>query len=216
MAVRHEYIWGTEDWLYQKDGILIKLISAKDKLSVQVHPTDEYAALQGLVSGKSECWYVLEAVPGSIVYCGLKKDVSAEDFEDSIAGNLFNPELYLNKIELSGGDFIWIPAGTVHALSGGIKILEIQQDSNITYRLYDYGRLGKDGKPRPLHIKEAIECIKSAEPETLSSAGPANLPFSCPYFSVRCTFGLDSRKKDLIEVLQVDKVVFSFSLNNDI
>lgn len=151
-----EYIWGTEDWIYQDEKLLIKVIDARDFLSVQVHPDDEYARrVEGKPNGKQEMWYILDAAPGAFLYCGFRKDTDRETVRAAaLDGSI---ESLLNRIEVKPGDLIKIPAGTVHAIGAGIKLLETQQNSDITYRLYDYKRKGADGKERELHLDKALD-----------------------------------------------------------
>lgn len=153
-----EYIWGTEDWIFQDERLLIKVIDAKKPLSVQVHPNDEYAQkVENQPNGKNEMWYILEAEEGAFLYCGFNQNLDKETVRNAaLDGSI---EQYLNKILVTKGDLIKIPAGTVHAIGAGIKILEIQQNSNLTYRLYDYKRLGPDGKERELHLDKALDVI---------------------------------------------------------
>lgn len=153
-----EYIWGTEDWIHQDNKILVKVIDAKDKLSVQVHPDDEYAKrVENQANGKSEMWYILSAAKDAYLYCGFNQKVDRELVKSSaLDGSI---EQYLNKIEVKEGDIIKIPAGTVHAIGAGIKLLEIQQNSTLTYRLYDYQRVGADGKQRELHLDKALDVL---------------------------------------------------------
>ncbi len=173
----HEYIWGTEDWIFEDKGLLIKRIDSRDKLSVQVHPDDAYAKAHGLENGKTECWYILGADEGAFLYCGFKKDLGREDIERALSDGSI--EECLEKIYVKPGDFIFIPAGSVHAIGAGIKLLEVQQDSKTTYRLYDYKRVGADGKERQLHVKEALECLDFS-----AACGLYSLPFSCEYFGI--------------------------------
>lgn len=145
--------------------LLIKLIDANDRLSVQVHPDDEYAAANGLDAGKTEMWYIVDAKPGAKLVYGLKdKKVPSRDELESRSADGSLGEI-LNYAEVHKGDCFYIPAGMVHAIGSGIVIAEIQQNSNTTYRLYDYDRVGKDGKKRELHIKQASEVIKTEFPE---------------------------------------------------
>ncbi len=175
----HEYIWGTEDWIYSDDEILVKRIDAKDKLSVQVHPDDEYAKRKGLANGKTECWYVTEREEGAFLYCGFEEDAKLSKELIVKAAEDGTIEKYLKKIFVEPGDFIFIPAGTVHAIGAGIKLIEVQQNSNTTYRLYDYKRVGADGKERELHLKEASECIKEG-----TDCGLKKLPCDCSFFKI--------------------------------
>ncbi len=137
--------------------VLVKLIDAKQDLSVQVHPSDEYALANGLGYGKTEMWYVVDTEPGACLYIGFRKELSDDEIKDVIADETL-PE-YLNKVEVKPGDAYLIPAGTVHAIGKGCLICEIQQNSNITYRLYDYGRKDKNGNKRELHIEQALSVI---------------------------------------------------------
>lgn len=137
--------------------LLVKLIDANDKLSVQVHPDDEYARKNGEENGKNELWYIIDAKPDAKLVYGLKDSVTKETFEQAI--NSGTVEETLNVIPVNPSDALYIPAGTVHAILDGILIAEIQQSSNTTYRIYDWGRIGKDGKPRELHVKRALDVI---------------------------------------------------------
>jgi mannose-6-phosphate isomerase len=132
--------------------LLAKFLFTADKLSVQVHPDDDGARRIGQPFGKTECWYVLEAKPGAQVALGLKPGVSLDDFEQAIHGT--RAEELLNWVDVQQGDMLYVAAGTVHTIGGGLVLLETQQSSDITYRLYDYGR------PRELHIEEGLAAIK--------------------------------------------------------
>lgn len=160
--------------------ILIKLIDARENLSVQVHPTDAFAREHGLSRGKTELWYVLEAEPGASLYCGLRESVTRERLRESVESGTLT-EL-LNAVPVRPGDTVFIPAGTIHAIRGGVVVAEVQQSSNLTYRMYDYGRLGADGKPRALHIEKALAAAR------LEKYAPAVFPgehlASCEYFTV--------------------------------
>ena len=133
--------------------VLIKFIDAKDDLSVQVHPSDEYAIANENSLGKTEMWYIVEADEGAGIYLGFKRDVTREEFEGAILENRLT-EL-LNFYEVKPGECYFIPAGTIHAIGKGCLICEIQQNSNLTYRVYDYGRRDKFGRERELHIDKA-------------------------------------------------------------
>ncbi len=138
--------------------VLVKFIDAKSHLSLQVHPDDETAkALENGV-GKTEMWYVIDAEKDSKIYCGIKTGVSKNDIRTAIENNTL--ESKLNVFDSKAGDCFFVAAGTVHAIGTGSVILEIQQNSNITYRLYDWGRVGKDGKPRDLHVEKGLRSIK--------------------------------------------------------
>lgn len=135
--------------------ILIKLIDAKDNLSVQVHPDDAYARKYENDLGKTEMWYVLEAEEGAQLVYGFKEDLTKESFKESIEKNTLSN--YLNYVDVHKGDVFFITPGTMHAIGKGIVIVEIQESSNVTYRVYDYGRVGADGKTRELHVDKALE-----------------------------------------------------------
>lgn len=137
--------------------ILIKFIDAKQALSVQIHPDDEYALENEGEYGKNEMWYVVDSEPGSYLYCGLKKNTDKEEIERRIADNTITD--ILNKIEVKKGDVVMVKAGTIHAIGAGIIICEIQQNSNCTYRMYDYDRRDKYGNPRELHVKKALDVV---------------------------------------------------------
>ncbi|MCL2420606.1 MAG: class I mannose-6-phosphate isomerase [Defluviitaleaceae bacterium] len=137
--------------IYKERGfpLLVKIIDANDDLSIQVHPDDAYAAAHGLESGKSEMWYVMEAPLGQSLIIGLTDDATPEKLRQY-------PLSCLKRLPIKKGDIIDIPAGLVHAITKGVMIAEIQQNSDITFRLYDYDRLGLDGKPRELHIEDGV------------------------------------------------------------
>ena len=137
--------------------LLIKLIDAKENLSVQVHPDDEYALKNEGSFGKTEMWHIISAEEGSGLYVGLNRDYSKEEIKRNLKeGTILN---CLNFFRVKPGDNFLIKPGTIHAIGKGVRLIEIQQNSNITYRLYDYNRLGVDGKPRELHIDKALEVI---------------------------------------------------------
>lgn len=142
--------------------LLIKLIDAKDRLSVQVHPDDSYALENEGEFGKTEMWYVVDCDEGAELIYGFNKEVSREEFERRIKDNTL-PEI-CNYVPVHKGDVFFIAAGTLHAIGAGILIAEVQQNSNTTYRVSDYGRLGADGKPRPLHIEKALDVTKRERP----------------------------------------------------
>jgi len=142
---------------YDTLPVLVKFIDASDKLSVQVHPNDEYAKIHENDRGKTEMWYILYTEPNAQLIYGLKEGTTRELLGSAIKKG--EAEKYLRYVDISAGDVLFVPAGTVHAILGGVVLLEIQQSSDSTYRLYDWGRLGFDGKPRPLHIEKALAVI---------------------------------------------------------
>lgn len=147
-------------WAHKRNKfpLLVKLLDANRKLSVQVHPDDDYALRhEGNELGKSEMWVVLHAEPGAAVILGLKPGATRERLDTAIQSASL--ENFLHKVPVQTGDFICLPAGTLHAILGGLIIAEIQQNSDTTYRVYDWGRVGHDGKPRPLHVDKALDVI---------------------------------------------------------
>ena len=135
--------------------VLIKLIDAEQNLSIQVHPDDVYANKRHGCPGKTEMWYILDCKPGAYIYYGFNKKVSRVEFLKSIEnGNIIE---LLNKVYVNKGDCFFIEAGTVHAICAGILLAEVQQNSDKTYRIYDYNRKDSDGKPRETHIEEAVQ-----------------------------------------------------------
>ncbi len=149
-----------------KFPLLIKLIDAASPLSVQVHPDDAYAlAHEGNELGKTEMWVVLHAEPGAELILGVARGTTRESFRRGIEQNALEP--YLHRVPIQAGQHVCVPAGTLHAIMGGLLIAEIQQNSNTTYRVYDWGRVAADGKPRPLHVAKALDVVDFdlAEPE---------------------------------------------------
>ena len=135
--------------------ILIKLIDAKQDLSVQVHPDDDYALKNEGQLGKTEMWYVLDARPRASLVYGFNRDVSKDQVRDAVADRSITS--LLNHVPIKKNDLFFIEAGTVHAIGAGALIAEIQESSNVTYRLFDYNRVDKNGRQRPLHIEKALE-----------------------------------------------------------
>ena len=170
---------------YDYFPLLIKLIDAKGDLSVQVHPSDAYALEKEGEYGKTEMWYILDCEPGACLYYGFARDVSREEYRSAIAEGKLT-EL-LNRVEVKRGDVFFIPAGTVHTIGAGILICEIQQNSNTTYRVYDYMRRDKDGNLRPLHVEKAIDvsCLSRSPALPEIGDGDDELLASCQYFTVR-------------------------------
>ena len=165
--------------------ILIKLIDAKGDLSVQVHPSDAYALEHEGEYGKTEMWYVLDCDEGASLCCGFSRDVTKDELTTAIANGTLTD--LLRRVPVKKGDVFFIPAGTVHAIGAGIVICEIQQNSNTTYRVYDYNRRDKDGNLRPLHVEKALEVATLAKaPEHEDTPDGADvLLASCEYFTVR-------------------------------
>ncbi len=178
---------------FEEFPILIKLIDARDNLSVQVHPDNEYALRVEGEYGKTEMWYVVDCDPGAALLYGFQKEISPEEFQQRIADNTLLE--VANRVEVHPGDVFFIEARTLHAIGAGILIAEIQQNSNTTYRVYDYGRVGADGKPRPLHVEKAMDVTRLTPPDR-PCGRPQNAPVQadgysslllaeCEYFTVR-------------------------------
>ena len=160
--------------------ILIKFIDAKDSLSIQVHPDDEYALEVEHEYGKTEMWYIVDSEKDSYIYYGLTKEISRDEFKERIQNNTILE--VLNKVPTKKGDVFFIESGTIHAIGPGNHICEIQQNSNSTYRVYDYNRVGADGKTRELHIDKAIEVTKLCPPNSDNNK-QGNVLASCKYFT---------------------------------
>ncbi len=186
-------VLGTNCDKFENFPILIKLIDAKDNLSVQVHPSNEYALRVEGEYGKTEMWYIVDCDEGASLLYGFKNEISKEEFAQRIADNTLLE--VTNSVPVRKGDVFFIEAGTLHAIGKRILIAEIQQNSNTTYRIYDYGRVGNDGKPRELHVEKAKDVTvlgpakQYPETETESFDGYSKkLMSSCDYFT---TYVLD-------------------------
>ena len=168
--------------------LLIKFIDAEDNLSVQVHPDDEYGLKTANSLGKTEMWYVIDAKPGAQLVYGLKEGYTVDMLKSAIENGTV--EETLNYVSVKKGDVFFIPSGLVHAIGAGILLAEIQQNSNITYRVYDYNRIGKDGKPRELHVNDALNVIVNRNDEEIekirfsTSVKNTTSLASCEYFNV--------------------------------
>ncbi|MFT3952526.1 MAG: class I mannose-6-phosphate isomerase [Oscillospiraceae bacterium] len=180
---------GTSCARFDNFPILIKLIDAKDNLSVQVHPDNDYALRVEGEYGKTEMWYIVDCDEGAELLYGFASEVSKEEFARRIADNTLLS--VTNSVPVKKGDVFFIAAGTLHAIGKGILIAEIQQNSNTTYRIYDYGRVGADGKTRPLHVEKALDvtalCPAQPYPESpvVTHAGyTEQLLAQCDYFHV--------------------------------
>lgn len=160
--------------------ILIKFIDARDNLSIQVHPDNHYALENENQYGKTEMWYVMDAGKDAFLYYGFRKEISREEFAERIQNDTLLE--VLNAVPVQKGDVLFIEAGTIHAIGKDILIAEIQQNSNVTYRVYDYGRVGKDGKKRDLHIEKALAVTKRVP----IIRGKSSYPHvaDCDYFTI--------------------------------
>ena len=188
-----EKILGTNCKRFRDFPILIKFIDARENLSVQVHPPDDYALIHENQLGKNEMWYILDADENSLVYCGFKEKISREEFISRVKNNSLVE--ILRSVPARRGEIIFIPAGTIHAVGKGVLLAEIQQNSNVSYRIFDYGR------NRPLHIKKALDVLDfNAKPLRKTS---------CDYFSVE-KLQIDEKfcgfvdEKSFLSVLIVD------------
>lgn len=153
---------GTNCDKYEFFPLLIKLIDANDDLSIQVHPDDEYALKVEGEYGKTEAWYIMDCDENAELIYGFKKDLTKDEFKKAIEENTLSE--YVNRVKVKKGDVFFIQAGTLHAICKGILLAEVQQNSNTTYRVYDYGRL-QNGKPRQLHVEKALDvtCLKKSQ-----------------------------------------------------
>lgn len=194
--------------------MLIKFIDAEEPLSVQVHPDDEYAkSHEHGQCGKTEMWYVLDAKKDSYLVYGLSQAMSKENLKNAIAGGTI--EKHLQKVKIRKGDVFYIKAGTIHAIGAGALIAEIQENSNLTYRLYDYDREDKNGKKRTLHIKEALEVAnlgQSIEPRQpmrvlkYRQGAASELLCRCKYFEVHRLI-INTERKQIV-YYQADELSF--------
>lgn len=191
-SIKSDKIWGYELWIASthpngcQDNfkafcggdypLLVKVIQANEALSIQVHPDDDWAVkLEGQGNrGKTECWYILNAEPGAKLVYGIKEGFSNEVLANAIKDNSL--EQYLDYVEVKPGDFVFIPAGTVHAIGGGLRLMEVQQSCDLTYRLYDYGR------GREVHIEKGLAVIKREE---MIPVAPFPGQFECKYFDLQ-------------------------------
>ena len=171
--------------------VLIKLIDSESNLSIQVHPSDDYALKHENSFGKTEMWHIIAARPGAGLYLGFKRETSEEEVRRCIANNTLTD--LLQFIPVKPGENYFIPSGTVHAIGAGVTLCEIQQNSNLTYRLYDYGRLGKDGKKRELHVDKAMKVVSFKPYRPIVFATP--IMGECAYF--RSILGKVSGKAEI-------------------
>ena len=166
--------------------LLIKFIDARQNLSIQVHPDDETARRQGKTRGKTEMWYLLESAPDAFLYCGLKEAITPGQYQQMVEDDTICDALA--RYPVSEGDVFFIPAGRIHAIGAGCLLAEIQQTSDVTYRIYDYKRRDKNGNLRQLHTREALESIDfSVYPDYRSHYTPKKDQgveiVTCPYFT---------------------------------
>ena len=166
--------------------LLIKFIDARQDLSIQVHPTDEIAHRQGKPRGKTEMWYIMDCDPGAKLYCGLRQQITPERYKEMVEDDTICDALA--QYEVSEGDVFFLPAGRIHAIGAGCFLAEIQQTSDVTYRIYDFKRRDKDGNYRQLHTHEAAESINyQVESDYRTHYTPMKNEgvqlVQCPYFT---------------------------------
>ena len=195
--------------------LLVKFIDAKQDLSIQVHPNDEYALRMHGKSGKSELWYVINADEGSQLYTGLKHSVSKKELKRRVEDGTIIEVLAAHKVK--AGDVFYIPSGRIHSICGGILLAEVQQSSDITYRLFDYNRKGLDGKPRELHIDMALEAIDYKVEDDYRTLykdcnNKAVQVVKTPYFSIRV---MELTKSFHRNLLKYDSFVISLCIEGD-
>lgn len=195
--------------------LLVKFIDAHRDLSIQVHPNDEMAQREHGKMGKSEMWYIIDAKPGSYLYAGFKQEITPEAYKRHVADGTITD--VLARHEVKTGDVFYLPAGRVHAIGAGILLAEVQQSSDVTYRIFDYNRPGMDGKPRELHTElasQALDYHVESEYRTIydGNINRANLIVDSPYFSVRVTETADLFHRNL---LKYDSFVITMCIEGD-
>ena len=204
---------------YQRFGnefpLLIKFIDAKQDLSIQVHPTDEIAHRQGKPRGKTEMWYVMDSAPEAKLYNGLKKQITPEQYKQMVADDTICDALA--QYSVKEGDCFFIPAGRIHAIGAGCYLAEIQQTSDVTYRIYDFKRKDKDGNYRQLHTQEASESInytvlKDYRTQYTPQKNESQLLVECPYFN---TAVYDLTESMTIDYSELDSFVILIGLKGE-
>ena len=218
-------VLGTNCEKFEDFPILIKLIDAKDNLSVQVHPNNEYAQRVEGEYGKTEMWYVVDCDEGASLLYGFKHNITKEEFRERIENNTLLE--VTNSVPVKKGDVFFIEAGTLHAIGKGILIAEIQQNSNTTYRIYDYGRVGADGKPRQLHIDKAVDVTNLCPAKPYPQSEPVDMSgwtkkrlAKCEYFTVDVinvdtSAALEADKSSFVNILVLDGGCVLSSEGND-
>ncbi len=204
---------------YQRFGdefpLLIKFIDAHQDLSIQVHPTDEIAHRQGKPRGKTEMWYVMDSEPTATLYNGLKMQITPEEYKQMVANDTICDALA--RYQVREGDCFFIPAGRIHAIGAGCYLAEIQQTSDVTYRIYDYGRRDKDGNLRQLHTLEAAESINyqvlsDYRQQYTPCKNEGQLLVECPYFN---TAVYDINEPMTIDYSELDSFVILIGLKGE-
>ena len=204
---------------YQRFGdefpLLIKFIDARQDLSIQVHPNDEIAHKQGKPRGKTEMWYLMESEPGARLYSGLKKQITPDQYKEMVDNDTICDALA--QYEVKEGDCFFLPAGRIHAIGSGCFLAEIQQTSDVTYRIYDYKRKDKNGNYRELHTKLAAESINYQVENDYRThyVGRLNKGVSlvqCPYF---CTAVYDLNEPMTLDYSELDSFVILIGLKGE-
>lgn len=204
---------------YQRFGnefpLLIKFIDARQDLSIQVHPTDEIAKKQGKERGKTEMWYLMDSDKDATLLCGLKKKISPEEYAQMVENDTIVDAI--DRYEVKEGDCFFLPAGRIHAIGTGCFLAEIQQTSDVTYRIYDFKRKDKDGNYRQLHTKEAAECINyNVESNYRTDYTPVKNQgvslVQCPYFNT-AVYDLDEPMT--IDYSELDSFVILIGLKGN-
>ena len=195
--------------------LLIKFIDARQDLSIQVHPTDEIAHRQGKERGKTEMWYALESAPGAQLYNGLKQQITPEQYKEMVENDTITNALA--RYEVMEGDVFFIPAGRIHAIGAGCMVAEIQQTSDVTYRIYDFKRKDKNGNYRELHTKEAAESIDyNVQSDYRTVYQPRKNEgvqvVSCPYFT---TAVYDLTEPMTLDYSELDSFVILIAVKGD-
>ena len=195
--------------------LLVKFIDAREDLSIQVQPDDEMARREHNKLGKSEMWYILDAEPGAYLYAGFKKEISQEEYKERVKKGTITE--VLARHEVSKGDVFYLPAGRVHAICSGILLAEVQQSSDVTYRIFDYNRKGLDGKPRELHTELASQAIDyevypEYKTEHREDVDAANELLNTPYFSIKV---IETTKPFHRDMIKFDSFVILMCLEGD-
>ncbi len=195
--------------------LLIKFIDARQDLSIQVHPTDEIAKKQGKDRGKTEMWYLMDSDKDATLLCGLKKKITPEEYAAMVENDTIVDAIA--RYEVKEGDCFFLPAGRIHAIGTGCFLAEIQQTSDVTYRIYDFKRKDKDGNYRELHTKQAAECINYAvednyRTEYMPAKNQGVSLVQCPYF---CTAVYDLDEPMTLDYSELDSFVIMIGLKGE-
>ena len=195
--------------------LLVKFIDAKKDLSIQVHPNDEMAMREHGKMGKSEMWYIIKADEGAFLYAGFKQEITPEEYQKRIADGTIVDVLADHQVK--AGDVFYLPSGRVHAICGGILLAEVQQSSDVTYRIFDYSRPGMDGKPRELHTELAAQALdyhveKNYRTEYSETPDKAVQIIDSPYFDVRV---MEVNKPMHRNLIKYDSFIITMCIEGD-